>query len=656
MTHLPTDSHAIHTEVQAKNGLWRDRTFKVLLTFVIIVVGLEISALAGFELPPPWSLLVSATLILIVGFGVLRKGVEALVRLRFSSINLLMLIATIAAFYLGQYTEAAVVIVLYALGERLEDIGIKTSRSALDALVKKTPRTARINGTEQDSPIESIAVGTMLLVKPGEAVPLDGVIEKGTTSVDEAAITGEPLPRDKRPGDPVFAGTLNKEGVIELRATKVYQDTTLQKIVRLTFEAQQGKAETQKFIERFSRVYTPTVLALALLVVIIPVLALDKPLDPWLLQAITLLVIACPCALVISTPVAIYAAIGNASSRGVLVKGGRYIEALARLRAVALDKTRTITRGEPAISDVLPLGGMSRQELLACAAGAELFSEHPLAQAIVDLAREEGLELHGVERVQSLIGKGLTAQCLVCEHKDIFIGKVGFIRELMPFSEEAAAHVERLQHEGKTAIVVSFRNGVAGIFGVVDAIRTDSASTVGELQRLGIATVMLTGDNAKNAAVVAAQVGITTVHGDLLPEDKVSRLKDLMAVHDSQVGMVGDGVNDAPALAFASVGIALGAAGSDTALETAPVALMNDKLSLVPFLVRLGRRTIATIRVNTILAIAVKVAFVTLAVAGMGNLALAIAADVGVTLLVIVTSLRLRRFDADPDNNGNEPG
>lgn len=625
--------------------LRHDRKFVALALAVVVVVALEILSLAGLEVPLPWAPFLFSAFIFGVGWQVLRKGAIALVKLRFSSISLLMLIATIAAFYLGEYTEAAVVIVLYTLGERLEDFGISNSKSALDALVQKTPRTARVKGADGEVPVDAIEIGTTLIVKPGEAIPLDGQIVAGSTTIDEAAITGEPLPKDKRAGEAVFAGTLNREGAIELRTTKLHRDTTLSKIVAMTFEARENKARTQKFIEQFSRFYTPAVLIMAILVVAIPVLALGKSFDTWLLQGVTLLVIACPCALVISTPVAIYAAIGNASARGVIVKGGKFVELLARVRVMALDKTRTITRGSPAISDVIPLGDTSRHELVACAAGAEVFSEHPLAQAIVDLAKHEGLTPHDVEQVQSVVGKGVTAQCLVCKHRDIFIGKVGYISDLTPVSAEAAAAVERLQQQGKTAIVVSFGAGIAGIFGVADPIKADSARVIAELQGLNVTTVMLTGDNAKNAAVVAREVGIATVYGDLLPEDKVARLKVLLSENEGRVSMVGDGVNDAPALALASVGIAMGAAGSDTAIETAPVVLMNDALGLLPFLIRLGRRTLLTIRVSTVLAIVVKVVFVGLAVSGRGNLALAIASDVGVTVLVIASSLRLMRFE-----------
>lgn len=492
--------------------------------------------------------------------------------------------------------------------------------------------------------IDKVPVGSIVQVKPGSMIPLDGKIVSGTTTVDEAAITGEPIPKDKHEGDLVFAGTLNKNGFIEMETTKTSADTTFSKIIRLTFEAQANKSETQKFIQKFSKIYTPAIILLAILVLVIPVFLLQQPFDKWLQQAITLLVIACPCALVISTPVAIYAAIGNASAKGALIKGGKYIEALAGIKAIALDKTRTITYGRPVVSDVIPLNGTSEEELLACAAGAEVFSEHPLAEAIIEASRKAGFEPHIVEKFQSIAGKGAIAECLVCEDETIFVGKLSFIKEHQPVTAEAENIVEQLSSQGKTSVVVSFGNGVAGIIGLMDEIKPDSAEALKEMAVLSIEPVMLTGDSEKAAQYVASQVGIKKVYGGLLPENKAEKIKELLQEYKS-VAMVGDGINDAPALAQSTVGIAMGAAGSDTAIETANIALMNDKLSLIPFLIRLGKKTLARIKINTIGAIAVKLIFITLAFLGYSNLVLAIAADVGVTLIVILSSLQLMNYD-----------
>ena len=621
-----------------------DNKFLILLSAIVIVVALEILSIIGIHLPMPYAPFIFAIFILGIGYNVLWNGVKAMFKLQFSSINLLMTIAVIGAFYLGEYPEAAVVIVLYVLGERLEDIGIEHSKSALDELISKAPKTAFVKTENASIAIDKIAIGTIIQVKAGEMIPLDGKIISGETTVDEAAITGEPIPKDKHKGDNLFAGTLNKNGFIEMETTKLSVDTTFSKIVRLTFEASANKSDTQKFIQRFSRYYTPTIISIAILVFAIPVFILHLDFNHWLQQAITLLVIACPCALVISTPVAIYAAIGNATSKGALVKGGKYIEALASIKAIALDKTRTITFGNPIVSDVITLNGTSREELLACTAGAEIFSEHPLAQAIVDASKREGFEPHKAELFKSIMGKGATAKCLVCEDETIYVGKLDFIKENQPVDKEAEKIVEQLSSQGKTSVVVSFGNGVAGIIGLMDEIKPDSAAALKELEAMNIEPVMLTGDHENAAQFVAKQIGIKKIFGGLLPEDKADRIKELLLEYKS-VAMVGDGINDAPALARSTVGIAMGAAGSDTAIETANIALMNDKLSLIPFLIRLSKATLSRIKMNTIGAIAVKLIFITLAIFGISHLVLAIAADVGVTLIVILLSLRLRGFE-----------
>ena len=621
-----------------------DNKFLILLSAMAIVVTLEILSILGVHIPMPYAPFVFAIFILGIGYNVLWNGVKAIFKLQFSSINLLMTIAVIGAYYLGEYPEAAVVIVLYVLGERLEDIGIEHSKSALDELISKAPKTAFVKLENAGIAIDKIKIGTIIQVKAGEMIPLDGKIISGETTVDEAAITGEPIPKDKHKGDHLFAGTLNKNGFIEIETTKLSVDTTFSKIVRLTFEASANKSDTQKFIQRFSRYYTPTIISIAILVFAIPVFILHLDFNHWLQQAITLLVIACPCALVISTPVAIYAAIGNATSKGALVKGGKYIEALASIKAIALDKTRTITFGNPIVSDVIPLNGTSREELLACTAGAELFSEHPLAQAIVDASKREGFEPHKAELFNSIMGKGATAKCLVCEDETVYVGKLEFIKEHQAIDQEAERIVEQLTSQGKTSVVVSFGNGVGGIIGLMDEIKPDSVTALLQLKELNIETIMLTGDHENAAQFVAKQVGIKKIFGGLLPEDKAERIKELLLEYKS-VAMVGDGINDAPALAQSTVGIAMGTAGSDTAIETANIALMNDKLSLIPFLIRLSKATLSRIKMNTIGAIAVKLIFITLAIFGISHLVLAIAADVGVTLIVILLSLRLRGFE-----------
>jgi Cd2+/Zn2+-exporting ATPase len=622
-----------------------DKKFLFLLFSITIVVALEILSIIGIHIPMPYAPLVFAVFIFGIGNNVLWNGLKAICKLQFSNINLLMTIAVVGAFYLGEYPEAAVVIVLYVLGERLEDIGIRNSKSALDELVSKVPKTAFVKTENANIAIDKIAVGTVIQLKAGEIIPLDGKIILGETTVDEAAITGEPIPKEKHPGDILFAGTLNKNGFIEMETTKLSLDTTFSKIIRLTFEASANKSETQKFIQQFSKYYTPSIIAIAVLVFIIPVIVLNLDANHWLKQAITLLVIACPCALVISTPVAIYAAIGNASAKGALVKGGKYIEAIASIKAIALDKTRTITFGNPIVSDIFPLNNVSREELLSCAAGVEFFSEHPLAQAIVDTCKKEGFKLHKTEAFKSIIGKGATANCLVCEHKVIFAGKLDYIKENQTVTKEVEKIVEQLSSQGKTIIVVSFDNEVAGIIALMDEIKPDSAAALKEIKLMNIEPVMLTGDHENAAKFVSEQVGINKIYGNLLPENKANKIKELLLQYKF-VAMVGDGINDAPALAQSTVGIAMGAAGSDTAIETANIALMNDKLSLLPFLIRLSKETLRRIKFNTISAIAVKLIFVTFALIGNSNLVFAIAADVGVTLIVILTSLNLMNFES----------
>jgi Cd2+/Zn2+-exporting ATPase len=555
-----------------------------------------------------------------------------------------MMIAVVAAFYLGEYPEAAVVIVLYILGEKLEDIGIENSMSALDKLVSEAPQTALVKGKQELIPVEEIPVGTIVLVKPHDKIPLDGVIMEGETSVDESSITGEPIPKEKSVGETVFAGTLNKYGFIEIRTTKTAKDTTFAQIIELTLQAQNNKSDAQKFIQKFAAIYTPIIILLAFLLFVVPVFILGKDLSVWLNQAITLLVISCPCALVISTPVAVYAAIGNASDKGLLVKGGKYIEAMAEVKAIGLDKTRTITYGKPVVSDIVPLNGTSKEELLACGAGTELFSEHPLAQAIVDCSREEGFEPHKIQQFESLVGKGAKARCITCSGKAVFVGKWSLaVGENPEVNREAEMFIDRFSAEGKTCVIVSCGNQIRGIIALTDQIKPESTEVIQTLRVLGVEPVMITGDNRQAAQYVASRTGIEQVFAELLPGGKTEIVKKLQAKY-RKVAMAGDGVNDAPALAESDVSIAMAATGSDTAIAISDIALMNDKLSLIPYLIRLSRKTVATIKRNTIGAIGIKIFFILLAFLGYSNLVMAIAADVGVMLAVVLISLRITAF------------
>lgn len=620
--------------------MWQDTKFLWLL-FAAIVVGMfEFLSLANIRLPPLIDLPFFLLFILVIGHDTLWHGLKALLTLNFKSINALMLIAVGGAFYLGKYEEAAVVIVLYTLAEKLEDLGIEKSQSALSALLQKMPKVVSLKNLPQPVPIQAVKVGDVLIVKPADMIGLDGKIVAGSSYVDESTITGEPIPKDKFVGDFVYAGTLNKQGYLEVEVLKTSQDTTFAKIKELTFQAAKVKAPTQKFIETFSQYYTPAVILLALLWVLVPTVFLHEPFDIWLARSLALIVIACPCALVISTPISIYSAIGNASKRGALIKGGRYLEAIGQIKAIALDKTRTLTYGRPIVSDILPFGSHSKEQLLECAAGIEVFSEHPLAQSIVEAAQKDNLSLHAVENFKSIVGKGAQADCLVCEDSHHCIGKLPFILEEHPVPQKIIDEVDMLQKQGKTSVVIATHQEIEGIIALTDEIRPESQALIKGLKALDIVPVMLTGDHISPATVIAQQLGISEVYAELLPDDKAKKIQELIRKYQV-VAMVGDGVNDAPALALSNVGITIGSLGSDTAIEAASIVILHDRLDSIPFLVKLGRKAIRTIQFNTILAIIIKLIFILLALMGVANLALAIFADVGVTLIVILISLRL---------------
>jgi Zn2+/Cd2+-exporting ATPase len=558
--------------------------------------------------------------------------------------NLLMAIAITGAVVIGEWLEGAAVAFLFGLSHVLESWSVARARRAVESLLDLSPSTARIrvDGTEREVPAAEVAPGTLFLVRPGDRIPLDGRVVAGESHLDQAPITGESVPVAKGPGDEVFAGTINGSGALDVRSTRGAGDTTLARIIRLVEEAQARRSPAERWVDRFARVYTPSVLALALLVFLAPPLLNAGSWSEWFYRALVLLVIACPCALVISTPVTVVASLAAAARAGVLIKGGAFVEAPARLRALAFDKTGTLTEGRFGVVELVPLDGHDEAALLARAAALEARSEHPLARAIVEHAERVGVAFAPAEAFRSIEGRGATGRI---GGKAYWVGSHRYLEERGQETPAVHARLDAISSAGRTVVVVGNDDHVCGLIGVADAVRSEAAEVVADLSRLGIEhLVMLTGDNLATARAVAAVTGVEEVRAELLPEDKVSAVQELVARYGF-VAMVGDGVNDAPALATSSLGIAMGAAGSDAAIETADIALMSDDLRLLPWLVRHSRRTVRTIRWNIAFALGVKALVFALAVAGVASLWLAIAADMGASLLVIANGLRLLRQD-----------
>jgi Cd2+/Zn2+-exporting ATPase len=576
---------------------------------------------------------------------VLPKAWAAARRLR-PDMNLLMVVAVAGAVALGEWLEAATVAFLFALSLALEAWSVGRARRAVAALLDLTPPTARLlhpDGREEVVPPDQVPVGARFVVRPGDRVPLDGRVVEGTGGVDQAPITGESVPVEKGPGDEVFAGTINGDGALTVESTKPAADTTLAKIARMVGEAQSRRSPSEKWVESFARVYTPVVMAAALAVLLVPPLAFAEPWPRWVYSALVLLVIACPCALVISTPVSVVAALAAAARNGVLVKGGEYIEAPARLRAVALDKTGTLTAGKPAVVEVVALAGHTESELLGIAATLEARSTHPLAAAVLMYAKERGKPVRPADDYQILPGKGAAGRVNGVPH---WVGSHRYLEERGQETPEVHARLEALAASGRSVVVIGTADHVCGFLALADRVRPESVAAVEALHALGVRpVVMLTGDNRGTAAAVARETGVDEFRAELLPADKVTAVEELVAAHGS-VAMVGDGVNDAPAMARATFGVAMGAVGTDAAIETADVALMSDDLSKLPWLVRHSRRTLAVVRQNIAFALGVKAVFVVLTFAGYSSMWGAIAADTGASLLVVFNGLRLLRGTA----------
>jgi len=580
------------------------------------------------------------------GIGTLRKGWFALRNLTLN-IHFLMSLAVIGAVLLGQWPEAAMVTVLFTLAERIEDYSLDRARSAIRTLMALTPETALVRGENdewREADAGTIPMGQTVRVRPGERIPLDGQVTAGASTVNQAPITGESMPVEKSAGDPVFAGSINERGTFDFEVTAGRGDTTLDRIVRAVQQAQAQRAPTQRFVDRFARYYTPAVVVFALLVAVAPPLLLGQDFGPWVYRALVLLVIACPCALVLSTPIAVVSGLAAAARAGVLVKGGVYLEEGRKLRVVALDKTGTLTEGKPRVTDVIPLAGLSQEEVLHWAASLNVLSEHPVASAMVAHCAtghgDRACVLLPVTEFQSLTGRGVQGTINGTIH---YVGSHRLAHENLVCDTWVEAALDRLEQEGKTAVILTDQARALAVVGVADTVRETSIEAVRQLHAVGIRTVMLTGDNAKTAAAIAATVGIDDVRGGLLPEHKLAAIGELQVQYGT-VGMVGDGINDAPALARASVGFAMGAAGTATALETADVALMDDDLRKLPHFLRLSRATGRILAQNIILAIAIKAVFFALALSGTATLWMAVFADMGASLLVVFNGLRLLRF------------
>lgn len=558
------------------------------------------------------------------------------------NINALMSIAVSGALLLGQWPEAAMVMVLFTVAELIEARSLDRARNAIRGLLQLTPETATVlqaDGSWQPVAAKAVALQARVRVRPGERIALDGTLVSGSSSVNQAPITGESLPVEKQAGDAVFAGTINNAGSFEYTVTAAADQSTLARIIHAVEAAQGAKAPTQRFVDRFARIYTPAVFAMALGVALLPPLLLGGDWLSWVYKALVLLVIACPCALVISTPVTIVSGLAAAARQGILVKGGVYLEEGRKLRWLALDKTGTMTQGKPAQTDFIALNDWPEAQVRSLAASLAARSDHPVSRAVAEAALRDGVPLQPVEQFEALAGRGV--QGLIAG-KRYCLGNHRLIHEEGRCSDALEQQLAALEEQGKTVILLTDAHSVHGLFAVADTVRAGSREALAELHSLGIQTVMLTGDNAHTARAIAQQVGLDDARGDLLPEDKLQAIQGLMA-GGATVGMVGDGINDAPALARASIGFAMGAAGTGTAIETADVALMDDDLRKLPRFVRLSRDTHALLVQNIVIALGIKAVFLVLTLAGLGTMWMAVFADVGASLLVVGNGLRLLR-------------
>lgn len=581
--------------------------------------------------------------IIIGGFDLFKEGFSDLIKLDFS-MESLMTIAIIGAAFIGEWAEGSIVVILFAISEALERFSMDKARQSIRSLMDIAPKEALIrrNNVEQLVSVDKIDIDDIMIIKPGQKIAMDGLVINGHSSVNQAAITGESVPVEKQLDDEVFAGTLNEEGVLEVKVTKKVTDTTIAKIIHLVEEAQGERAPAQAFVDKFAKYYTPFIIIMALLIVVVPPLFFGGDWNKWLYQGLSILVVGCPCSLVISTPVSIVSAIGNAAKNGVLVKGGVYLEEIGHLRAIAFDKTGTLTKGKPVVTDFIATSSETDINYLSIISSLESLSQHPLASAILNEADKTNVDYKSIqiEDFQSITGKGLTG---IHQNIRYYIGSPKLFSASV--IEETAVKVQyrQFQEQGKTAMYFGTDEQILGVIAVADEVRDSSAAVISELHKLSIEhTIMLTGDNTKTAESIGKQLAVTEIKGDLMPQEKLDSIKALRTTYN-KVAMVGDGINDAPALAASTVGIAMGGAGTDTALETADVALMGDDLQKLPFIVRLSRQTLKVIKQNITFSLGIKLLALLLVIPGWLTLWIAIVADMGATLLVTLNGLRLMK-------------
>lgn len=633
-------------QVTQREPIWKQKeNIKVVFSVILLLISwiLDKQYVDGGTMP----IIGYAAAIIVGGYSLFFNGLKNLARLRFD-MHTLMTVAIIGAAVLGEWGEGATVVILFAISEALEKYSMDKARNSIESLMNIAPKEALIlrGHHEMMVAVGEIEVGDIMIVKPGQKIAMDGRIMKGASTLNQAAITGESDPVFKTVEGEVFAGTLNGEGLLEVEVTKRVEDTTIAKIIHLVEEAQAEKAPSQAFVDKFAKFYTPAIMLIALVIAVLPPLVNNGDWSEWIYRGLAVLVVGCPCALVISTPIAIVTAIGNAAKHGVLIKGGVHLEEAGALKAIAFDKTGTLTKGVPEVTDFTVLSDvLNEQDVLAIAAALESRSQHPLATAILQKAEQNDVDYHSllVEDFTAITGKGIKGKI---NQEIYYIGKPHLLEEVagIVFPNDVLKLITGFQNAGKTVMVLGDQMKLLALIAVADEIRESSKEAIRKLHALGIEkTIMLTGDNIGTAKVIGAAAGVHEIEAELLPQDKLTIIKRWKQKYD-RVAMVGDGVNDAPALAASTVGIAMGGAGTDTALETADIALMGDDLSKLPYTIRLSRKTLKIIKQNITFSLVIKILALLLIAPGWLTLWMAIFADMGATLLVTLNSLRLLRI------------